>query len=128
MALNMNSVVQKMVKPAAKVKQFGGDLDSHLGVAPAKAEILVESKVAKGEYKQQSQESETLVPGLFHTNGMKITVEGGTTINLGNYESAKIGVSVTIPCSPDTMNEAYDYGLAWVGERISKETKNAKGH
>ena len=88
----------------------------------------VEKKLPKEEYKLQTSDVEDVAPGLFHTNGMKVTIEGGTTVNLGNYESARIGVSITVPCSPDSLNEAYEFGLAWVGERIQKESKAAKGH
>lgn len=72
------------------------------------------------------EESETVHPGVF-TDGMSITVEGGRTINLGNYESAKIGVSITVPCDKDTLNDAYDFGTEWVSSKINEAITMVKG-
>lgn len=67
-------------------------------------------------------------PGLFSAvTGMTVTVEGGRTINLGNYESARIGVSITVPCDPHELGTAYDWASDWVSERINDAVNDAKG-
>jgi hypothetical protein len=72
------------------------------------------------------EESETVHPGVL-TDGMAITVEGGRTINLGNYESARIGVSVTVPCDKDTLNDAYEFATEWVSGKIVEAITAVKG-
>jgi hypothetical protein len=72
------------------------------------------------------EESETVHPGVL-TDGMAITVEGGRTINLGNYESARIGVSVTVPCDKDTLNDAYEFATEWVSGKITEAITAVKG-
>jgi gamma-glutamyltranspeptidase len=57
---------------------------------------------------------------------MAITVEGGRVMNLGNYETARIGVSITVPCSTATLDEAYNFGTTWVSEKIEEAVKAAK--
>jgi len=71
-------------------------------------------------------ESETVHPGVL-TDGMSITVEGGRTLNLGNYESARIGVTVTVPCDKDTLNDAYDFATEWVSQKITEAVTLVKG-
>lgn len=101
--------------------------DQHLKAAPATAFTTVEKKSAKVDWQTSDSVAETVVPGLYHSNGMKITVEGSHTVPLAPYESARIGVSITVPCSPENLNDAYDWALGWVGERITTEIKKAKG-
>lgn len=43
----------------------------------------------------------------------------GYTHNLGNYQSARIDVWVTIPCPHNEINEIYKEAEAWVDERMS---------
>lgn len=120
MALKGMGSVQKAV-PAKN------EFAEHLVSKPIQSTVSVEKKEAKSDWGGAQSETKNEVPGLFETNGMSITIEGGSTMNLGNYESARIGVSITIPCHPNTLNDAYTWGLAWVGERIEAETKAAKG-
>ena len=67
-------------------------------------------------------------PGMFTAlSNMSISVEGGRTLNLGNYESARIGVTITVPCDPNSLGEAYDWASEWVSERINDAVNDAKG-
>lgn len=124
MALNVKGT-QKAA--ASKPFQESTDFSQHLQSKPIKAAVSTEKKVAGEEWGGAQGETEVVVPGTFESNGMEVTIEGGSTINLGNYESARIGVSIKVPCSPSTLNEAYEWGLSWVGERITSEVKKAKG-
>ena len=51
----------------------------------------------------------------------KVSVDYALTMNLGNYESARISVSVELPCYREEIDDAYEYAQAWVEERIAKE-------
>jgi hypothetical protein len=55
-----------------------------------------------------------------------VTVGGSQTVNLGNYESAKISVSATIPCTQESMDDAYEFASAWVSAKIEDAIKGAK--
>jgi hypothetical protein len=49
-----------------------------------------------------------------------VGVEASYTHNLGNYQSARIGVSLTVPCTHGEINEIYKFAQAWVDERMSE--------
>ncbi len=106
------------------------DYSKHLGAKPILSMTTVE-KTIKGKPVAVGASSETqeVHPGVFtkKISGMSIAVEGGRTLNLGNYESARIGVTITVPCEADTLNEAYTYASTWVSDRIEECVKDAKG-
>ena len=106
----------------------GVDYQSHLGpkqTKPISGMVATSKSVAGEQIAASVSESKTLNPGVF-TDGMSITVEGGRVINLGNYETARIGVSITVPCTKDSLNDAYEYATQWVSERIDEAVKSAK--
>lgn len=75
------------------------------------------------EIVEQAQVSQPPMPAAaLHT----VAVIGGMTINLGNYESAKIQVSLSMPCTKDTLNDAYEFASTWVSEKIEQATKAIK--
>ena len=47
-------------------------------------------------------------------------------MNLGNYETARVGVTITVPCSKDTLEEAYNYATEWVSAKINEAVGMAK--
>ena len=49
------------------------------------------------------------------------------TINLGNYESCKIEVGLTVPCDKDGLEEAYTFAEDFCGGKIEWAVKVAKG-
>lgn len=58
-----------------------------------------------------------------------VTVEGGITKNLGDYNSARISVSVSLPCAP-TINgakEAYKKISELVDDLLNEEYEKAIG-
>lgn len=63
----------------------------------------------------------------FVTEPAKITFELGVTMNMGDYESAKITVGVTIPCYKEEMREAYAYARQIAESVISDEKGKIKG-
>lgn len=53
--------------------------------------------------------------------------EASYTHNLGNYQSARIGISLVIPCPHDEIDEVFEVGKAWVDERLEKAVEELKG-
>jgi len=45
----------------------------------------------------------------------------GLTLNLGRYESARIDVSLSVPCYPAEVQETYEFVSKWVSERVLQE-------
>lgn len=52
-----------------------------------------------------------------------VTVTAGVTRNLGNFNSAKISVSIHYPCDPGKIDDVYPLLKDWVDARITAESK-----
>lgn len=105
--------------------------EQHLVSVPSTSEILVEKvSVHKGEKttKVVTQKEAIEHPGVIASASemFRLEVQGGSTINLGNYESARIGVHLSIPCTKNTMEETYKFATDWIGGKIEAAIKDAK--
>lgn len=50
----------------------------------------------------------------------RVGYASGTTINLGNYESVRLDVSISIPCEIEDIDEAFDTCVQFVGEKSTQ--------
>ena len=69
---------------------------------------------------------ETLSVHNFVTAPANVSVEMGMTLNLGNYESARVTVSVSVPCYKEEVDDAHAYARSWVESRVVKESKKIR--
>lgn len=53
-----------------------------------------------------------------------VRVGAGLTINTGNFESLRIDVSVTLPCLPSEVEEAYDRASNYAANFMAEEQAN----
>jgi len=83
---------------------------------------FAETQVGKGEPKTSEEQLKTAVP---ETPAL-VRVEYGMTINLGNFESARVTAGITMPCDPKDVDSIYEFCSHWVEERIDKEVKDIK--
>lgn len=49
-----------------------------------------------------------------------VAVNLGMTVNLGNYNSAKVGVILTMPCSPKDIDGTFGFAKSWVEDRVQE--------
>lgn len=103
----------------------GKDYSQHLHTQPVTG-MKTTAKTVKGQQIAESGGETEILNEAVYTNGMSITVDGGRTLNLGNYESAKIGVTITVPCDKETLEEAYAFATEWVSQKIDEAVKLAK--
>lgn len=59
----------------------------------------------------------------FISNPASISVKAGVTINLGNYESGRVDVMLTMPCYPEEVDDIYEDVKKWVDARVEHERK-----
>lgn len=94
---------------------------------PALAQIAKELLASKQVIEQDSHQ-ETLHPGILSSEPLcEVMVEGSRTVNLGNFESARIAVSVRLPCPKAQLAATYDEGVAWVNDRLVAMVGEVKG-
>lgn len=50
----------------------------------------------------------------------EVGLEASYTHNLGDYKSARVGVSLMIPCKHGEIDKVYDYAEKWVDKRMTE--------
>lgn len=93
-----------------------------------KAAQAVVSKqfVESGSEGAEEVVEETLEVHSFVTATANVSVEMGMTLNLGNYESARVTVSVSVPCYKEEIEDAHEYARKWVESRVVSESKKIR--
>jgi hypothetical protein len=78
------------------------------------------------EVSRAKETEETIDVHRFVTEPAKVMVEMGMTVNLGNFESARVSASLTVPCYLEEHEDAYAYARKFVETRVIDEAKEAK--
>lgn len=81
---------------------------------------------APGSAPADDSVSEILAVHKFETTPAVVGLEQGMTVNLGKYESAKITVSISIPCYKEEIDAAYAQAQEFVEKRLGEEIKDLK--
>lgn len=87
-------------------------------------------EVRKTVFGKEEVSSERIRIRPFVSNPASISVKAGVTINLGNYESGRVDVMLTMPCYPEEVDETYEDVKSWVDSRVDhirKEIEAAIG-
>lgn len=59
-------------------------------------------------------------PLKFETPPATVVVSTQMTQNLGNYNSLKVGVSLSMPCLPDEVDKTFEDVAQWVSQKIDE--------
>ena len=62
----------------------------------------------------------------FISEPARVEVSLGLTLNLGNFESARLSVGVTVPCYKEETDAAFEFAKEWVASRVATEVKNIR--
>ena len=69
---------------------------------------------------------EKLEVRTFVTAPASVEIGYGLTLNIGNYESARIDVKLSVPCYREEADEAFAYAKKWAEERVQQEVKEVR--
>lgn len=77
---------------------------------------------------EQHEEEVIAVPAFAGPTGT-VTVEGGITRNMGDFNSVRVRVAVTLPCYPEDseIRRAYEHGSVMIDELLPMELDKAMG-
>ena len=90
--------------------------------------VYSSSRYLSGSRETFSKDTEEIVVvSKFETQPAIIHRGYGLTLNLGNYESARFDVSVTLPCYVEDIEAADEFAKAFVKARIEKEVEDLRG-
>lgn len=95
-----------------------------LGYVHVKRTAYGEDSFAAGR-----DDTETVRVPVFHSAPARVRVSGGATQNLGDYNSARVDVSVDMPCLPEAteIQRVYEMLSGQVDEMIRRELQIATG-
>jgi len=57
----------------------------------------------------------------------RVDLNLGLTINLGNFESARVDVGVSLPCYSEEVDATYERAKEWAGARLQHEAQAVRG-
>lgn len=70
-----------------------------------------------------SEIDKALNPKIFDQEPVYVNYKLGATLNIGNYESLRVDVGLTVPCQMKDVNSIIDKTKKRVVEEIKKEVK-----
>lgn len=81
-----------------------------------------------GSKTPETQEQERIPSEKFTEAPAYVMVKAGATVNLGNYESARVDVSLSYPCRTEEVDATFDKVKKWVDKRVGEEYAEMKGN
>jgi len=114
---------RKVAEAEAKAVAEGSD-DGFEWVVSTKDRIL-----GRGEKETVSEKTEErlIKVGLFKTATAQVIQKKGLTINLGNFESARVDVGYAMPCYVEEVKEIEGLVNDMIEERLQKEVVEVRG-
>lgn len=94
----------------------------------AKPGYLEVTRVYKIDGKETEESVSISTPvHVFITQPALVNVKMGATINMGNYESARVDVSLVMPCYAEDINAVYKDVLKFVEDKTEEQVNEIKG-
>jgi hypothetical protein len=78
----------------------------------------------KGVLIEEDQTQEAFRVGIFDSPPAHVTVGLGSTMNLGDFNSYKVEVRVSVPCYLEEIDRAMEFASAKAQERLEQETSS----
>ena len=101
------------------------DLPYDNPVAAAPPVLVTAGFTKEGRLLDEKSVHDTLEVSDFLVAPARVGLELGQTINLGNYESLRIAVSLSVPCYTEEVAEAYKFAAQFITDRIQSERQGA---
>ncbi len=93
--------------------------------------ITVQKKYKEGAVIVGEKQSEHTVEVQMPPIGVplaKVGAEARMTINMGNFESVQLGVSVELPCVVEEVSDCYKAARALVDLQVNKEVSDIRAY
>ncbi len=118
-----NGHEKKIAEMQEKGASVGAD-DGYLWVVSTKDRLM-----GGGDRETLSEkvEDKRIKVGVFQTATAKVSVSKGLTINLGNFESARVTVGLDLPCYVEETKEIEEVVNKMVEDRIQAEVLEIRG-
>lgn len=90
-------------------------------------EAFVEVEVTATKIGKENIDTARIKVNKFHTETANVSVSAGATINLGNYESGRVQVMLSVPCYVEEIDSIFERTKEWVDVRLSQEVQELRG-
>jgi hypothetical protein len=87
----------------------------------APIDVLIQKTFKDGTMEREHVKDETVAVHGFITEPAIVGCGLGRTINLGAYESARLDVSIKVPCYREEAEEAFEFARRFVEDRLDRE-------
>jgi len=67
------------------------------------------------------EREETIEITPFESEAACVALDAGMTVNMGNYQSARVGVMIAMPCYPEEVEAVYGTVKATVEKIVQEE-------
>jgi hypothetical protein len=100
-------------QPRRRPSRSSGETVQHTTVSVKEAN--------SSDFLVDEQDRRVLQVTPFEVEPAYVRASAGTTRNLGNYESLRVDVSVTVPCYTAEIEEVYDRAAGLVADLLMQE-------
>ncbi len=76
---------------------------------------------------QETQSEAQIEVRTFDTPHATVKAQYGLTLNLGNYESARVDAGIELPCYPEEIAEAFEQAWKLCQDEIQNQIKSLRG-
>lgn len=99
-----------------------GELDAGLGEA-SPVELTVTRYFKNGSLgsDREEVEDEQIAVRTLLVDGAEVGLSRGLTINMGNFESVRLDVSIKVPCYLEEVSDAFEFAQRFTEERLEEE-------
>jgi hypothetical protein len=73
--------------------------------------------------KGEEFEQQNIEVGVFATDAASAYAKVGRTLNMGNYESFKLEVGITLPCYLEEIQEGIDVAFTLASRKLGQEVR-----
>ena len=114
-------------KKVAELQEKGAGVgadDGYMWVVSTKERLMGQGQK---ETVSEKTDDKMIRVGIFQTATTKVSISKGLTINLGNFESARVTVGLDIPCYVEEAKEIEEVVNKMVEDRIQAEVLEIRG-
>jgi len=87
----------------------------------ARLTVVKQFRVSGKDIGTPTTTDETIDVRTFNAPHAQVNVEYGLTLNMGNYETARLTVGVSVPCYVEEIDDAHRFAAGWVEKRLSEQ-------
>lgn len=85
-------------------------------------------KIGDSGWTEPEAADEVIQVHVFQTQPAIVKFGVGLTRNMGNYESARLDVSVSVPCYSEHIEAAYAEARRWAEAKLKEEVDGLQGN